>query len=274
MRIALVLTALVLTGCELLEDAASAAETAEPPTAEFNRAELVERPTNNQLASWFCSDLSPDLPILDEDAACEAAFGRIPQKTDLKFSFDIVFDLGNPNGFPIPLVEILLALDVFEGAEQAELGAVCVSFCNPEDGTCPDNPEEACRPADNEIRSLEDLVPTVDDLVEIAHRAATGELFEDENLQFRFIPGREEDCGEEICPPGSLEAHLRFDLGLDATLKVLEVVATDAVDALLTGDSPSFDIPWSMLGTLFFDVPVLGRFGIEFGPVTGVFSLD
>ena len=274
MRCALLLAALCSCGCEALKEAATAAETAEPPTAQFNRALLADRPSNSKLASWFCGDLAPDVMFIDEQALCEDAFGPRPEKADLKFSFDIVFDLGNPNTFPIPLVELLLALDVFKGADQAELGAVCVSFCNPEDGTCPDNPADACKPADNEINSLEDFVPTVDDLVEIGRQAVTGELFEDENLQFRYIPGRDEDCGEEMCPPGTLEAHIRFDLGLDATLNILEVVAVDSLDDLLTGDSPSFDIPWSMLGTLFFDVPVLGRFAIEFGPVEGVFSLD
>ncbi len=274
MRFLLLFAALPLAGCPLLEEAAKAAETAEPPTATFNRVELTEQPSNDQLASWFCADLAPDVPLINERELCADFFGAVPAKTDLKFSFDLVFDLGNPNGFPIPLVELLLALDVFEGQDQAELGAVCVSFCNPEDGTCPDNPAEACKPADKEIRSIEDFVPTTEELVEIGRQAITGELFEDENLQFRYIPARDEDCGEEICPDGQLEAHIRFDLGIDATLGVLEVVASDVVDELIAGRAPNFDIPYQMQGTLFFDVPVLGRFAIEFGPIEGVFSLD
>ncbi len=275
MRFLILFAVLGLTGCDLLNKAAEAgAETAEPPTATFNSVALTEQPSNNQLASYFCVDLSPDIPLLDEREICIDFFGAVPAKSDLKFSFDLVFDLGNPNSFPIPLVELLLALDVFKGADQAELGAICVSFCNPEDGTCPDNPAEACKPADKTINSIEDFIPTTEELVEIARQALTGELFEDENLQFRYIPARDEECGEEVCPDGQLEAHIRFDLGIDATLKVLEVVAVNAIDDLIAGDSPMFDIPYQMIGVLFFDVPVLGRFAIEFGPIEGVFSLD
>lgn len=276
MRFLTLFAVLGLTGCDLLNKAAEAsAETAEPPTATFNRVALTEQPTNNQLASYFCLDFTPNPGgLFDIEELCVDFFGPIPTKADLKFSFDLVFDLGNPNSFPIPLVELLLALDVFKGADQAELGAICVSFCNPEDGTCPDDPLDACRPADKEIRGIEDFVPTADDLLELARKAITGELFDDENLQFRYIPARDEDCGEEVCPDGQLEAHIRFDLGIDATLKVLTVVANDSIDDLIAGRSPSFDIPYGMVGTLFFDVPVLGRFAIEFGPIEGVFSLD
>ena len=309
--------ALLLCSCDALEGLEGAVdETPQPPTAEFNRLDLTARPSNDQLGAWFCVDLAPDLPLISERDLCIDFFGPVPEKTDLKFSFDLVFDLGNPNGFPIPLVELLLALSVFEGADQSELGAICVSFCDPEQGTCPDQGAEACRPADKEINGIEDFIPTTDELLEIARQAITGELFEDENLQFRYIPGREssecrpasdgcaacdtEDggramcCGEETIPlagancrvgeddegqtcqvcDGGLEAHIRFDLDLDTTLDVLEVVATDSVEALIVGDAPSFDIPYKILGTLFFDVPVLGRFAIEFGPVEGVFSLD
>ncbi len=295
----LLLAALTLPACDALESALGDGGLGEidpqPPTALYRGLTLMDRPTNDQLGAWFCLELIPDPVIFSKQDGCEAVgFDLAPAKEDLKFSFDVVFDLGNPNTFPVPMVELLLALEVFQGADQAELGAVCVSFCDPEAGTCPEQGEEACRPADQEIRSLEDFVPTTDQLIEIARKAITGELFEDENLQFRYIDGRGETaCGAEEPPQdrnceattndagescwvcdGELEAHIRFDLGIDATLEVLGVVAEDSVTELLQGNEPSFDIPYSALGTVFFDVPVLGRFGIEFGPVEGTFSLD
>jgi hypothetical protein len=51
-------------------------------------------------------------------------------------------------------------------------------------------------------------------------------------------------------------------------------VAADSVDALSEGELPSFDIPYSVEGTLFFDVPVLGRFALSFGPFSSTWSLD
>ncbi len=274
--------ALPLAGCELLEgEGIGGVEPPDPPSAELRTVALLERPSNTQLGAWYCHDFA-DGNFLAE-TGCEVAFGRRPNKPDLKFVFEISFDLGNPNGFPIPMVEILLALNVFEGVDQAALGAICVSFCDPANGAdCDLAREDACQPPDKTVRGVEDFLPTVDDLIRIANDAVTGELFEDENLSFRVIPAAgvdqcaEGQAGDELTGecPGRAEAFVRFELGIDAMLGILEVVAQDSVDEVLEGDAPAFDIPYSALGTLFFNVPVLGRHAIEFGPHTGVWSLD
>jgi hypothetical protein len=285
----LALLSIPLTGCELLESQIAGGEEAlipEPPTATMAGVALLERPSNNQLASWYCHDAADGSTIAE--IGCQSFFGRRPNKPDLKFVFETRFDLGNPNSFPIPLVEILLALNVFEGADQAELGALCVSFCDPANGAeCEINREDACRPPDRTVQGVEDLIPTVEDLINIAHDAATGELFEDDNLKFRYIPSADPaNCegassaavdggvGEPASCPGTMQASVRFELGIDATLKILGEVVSDSLDELLTGTSPSFDIPYSALGSLFFDIPVLGRYAVEFGPLEGVWSLD
>ncbi|MCB9523018.1 MAG: hypothetical protein H6702_06520 [Myxococcales bacterium] len=266
----------LLTACPL--DGTSIGDVAppDPPTAALRTAVMVERPTNARLSAWFCHDFADGDFLVTQ--GCDLAFGDRPNKPDLKFVFELAFDLGNPNGFPIPLVEILLALNVFEGADEAQLGALCVSFCDPEAaGDCDLAREDACQPPDKTVRGVEDFIPTVDDLIRIANDAVTGELFEDDNLKFRVIPAAGPDqCGEGETGdcPGQAEAFVRFELGIDATLKILGEVADDALDELLGGDSPSFDIPYSALGTLFFNVPVLGRHAIEFGPLTGTWSLD
>lgn len=256
---------LCLTGCPLDGAGGGGAAVPKPPTAELQTVNLTAQPNNQQLAAFFCSDLVGGNIITDN--ACIAAFGRAPARTDLTFSFELVFDLGNPNSFPVPLVEILLGLDVFEGADAAALGAVCVSFCDPEAEDCQQAGEDACRAPDKEVSSLEDFVPTVDDLIRIGVQAATGTL--DTNLAFRYIPAADDDG-----TPGATEARVRFDLGLTAMLGILETVARDSSSELLAGRSPTFDVPYNVRGSVFFDVPVLGRHALSYGPIDGLWSLD
>ena len=257
--------AMLLPGCPLLGGDGSGLRTPEPPTASLRVVNLVERPKNQELAAHFCSDLVGGNVLTD--SACVAAFGRSPLRTDLVFSFELVFDLGNSNDFPIPLVEILLALDVFENEDAAQLGAVCVSFCDPEAEDCAQAGADACLAPDKEVSSLEDFVPTVNDLIRIGIEAATGTL--DDNLKFRYIPAISDDG-----TPGAVEARVRFDLGLTAMLGILETVAVGSTSDLLAGRAPTFDIPYNVRGSVFFDVPVLGRHALSYGPIDGTWSLD
>lgn len=290
------------SGCELLNSGAATvagAEPPQPPTASLRTVALTERPSYESLGAYFCADLV--------GAACGFVFDRIPVKTDLRFGFETVFDLGNPNGFPVPLVELLLALDVFEGEAQAALATVCVTFCDPEAEDC-DQRADGCLAEGEEVRDITDFEPTIDDLINIATAAVTGELFD--NLSFRYIPARAAKacmpggldcetrdgqmcCGDDCQPlgagcvvgsndagdpcqvcPGAIEARVRFELGVDAMLGLVEQLFTDSVDQLARGRSITFDIPYSATGTLFFDVPALGRFGLGYGPLSGAWSLD
>lgn len=270
----------LLTGCPLLGEDGGGGIIPDPPTAALSAVVLVERPNNRQLAAWFCHDLAAGSAFAR--AGCEAAFGTQPRKPQMKFVFDTRFDLSNPNGFPIPLVEILLGFNVFDGADQAELGAICVSFCDPEAEDCELYREDACRPADKTIRGVEDLIPSVDDLITIGNRAVDGDLFEDENLRFRVIPSASVEACETSAAepnadgecPGVVEASVRFELGIEAMLDILATVVGRSVDALITGGDLDVSIPYNALGTLFFDVPVLGRYAVEFGPLEGVWNLD
>lgn len=297
------------------------------PYSELSEVALKEAPKNLVLANYFCRDYVTDL-------ICDFAFDDPPAKKEtLKFSFETVFQLGNPNKFSVPMVELLLALSVFEGQKQSELAALCISFCDPAAEDCAEVSADACKAPDKTVRSIEDFVPTIDDLVRVAKQAASGEL--DDNLKFRVIPARDfqrcrpvgtscEPCGDsaeagdpadeadlgtgappttteticcddgtdavtlspkchlaendqgqscELCD-GEVESHVRFDLGIDAITSILAQVAEESVDAISAGEFPSFDIPYTVEGTLFFDVPVLGRFAIGFGPFSSTWSLD
>jgi hypothetical protein len=153
------------------------------PYSELSEVALKEAPQNMVLANFYCRDLVSDL-------ICDFAFDDPPVKKEtLKFSFETVFKLGNPNKFSVPMVELLLALKVFEGQKQSELAALCISFCDPAAEDCAEVSADACKAPDQTVRSIEDFVPTIDDLVRVAKQAATGEL--DDNLKFRVIPARD-----------------------------------------------------------------------------------
>jgi hypothetical protein len=230
-----------LGGCEQLEGI-------------LNRLDLVENPTVNQVAGWGCQEFLGQ-------TFCENTLGlNAPNKNQMQFSFDIVFDLTNPNpNLPIPLVETLLGFTAFEAAN---LGSICVTFCDPEEEDCAPavNAVGACDPKGaNDVDSPEDLIPTVEDLLELGEAVAAGEF---DNGDWRVIKGGQ-----------TLESHIQFDLGIDPFLNISDELLNQAVDDVVDGRKIQLDIPFTAEGTLFFDVPQLGREAIGFGPFDDVWTL-
>ncbi len=265
---ALTLIATMGAGCPLLtgDGSGNGGETVIPilPAAELQSVDLTERPTYSALGAYYCNDFA-DGNVLGE-IACEGFFGAAPRRDSLTFGFTTTFGLSNDNDFPIPLLEMLLALDVFEGTGQAALGTVCVSFCeDPGSAECA-QPDEPCLAPDNEVNGIEDFVPDIDDLINIAIGAINGEDpigdF-DNNLGLRFIPAR-----------GYTETAVRFELDLDAMLGLVGELLNQSSGELLSGNTPSFDIPFSAQGSLFFELPILGRNALGYGPLDGSWSLD
>jgi len=249
----LTLLGLGLAGAAGGDAVKSAAGAIAPPGAEFSGVELIESPSARELARWGCYEILGTTP-------CEAAGLNPIQKSRLGFTFDVVFDLSNENSkIPIPLVEILLATTVYESEN---LGAVCISFCDPdaEDCTPEANAEGGCD-AENaeEVTTPADLVPTVDELTAIATDVATGDF---DNGEFRVIPAG-----------SSIESHIIFDFNIDTMLGLSEHILLDLGEDLLADRPLEADIPYTMDGTLFFTVPEMGRFGIGFGPVESSWQL-
>jgi len=243
-------------GCEQILD--DLADGVDAPEAALNRVDLHHAPTVMELVNWQCVDafgtdaLSPcTLSGLDDK----------PRDKALTYSFDLVFDLTNPNdAIPIPLVEALLGMSVYEAQN---LGSVCISFCDPDAEDCSParNAEDACRADEaDDVKEPEDLIPTVEDLVGI-----TEGVLEDgfDNGQWRWIDGGE-----------TVEATLRFDLFADTMLDLTDEVLTDALDDVLAGRNVEIDIPYAADGSVFFDVPELGRKGIGFGPSENTWRLQ
>jgi hypothetical protein len=246
----LLLGCAVLGGCEQLEGILDV----QAPKAALNRLDLVKNPTVNQMAGWGCEEILGEL-------FCENTLGlNTPNKNQMQFSFDIVFDLTNPNdNLPIPLVETLLGFTAFDAAN---LGSICVSFCDPEVEDCDPtvNAVGACDPKGaNDVDSPADLIPTVEDLLELGEAVAEGEL---DNGDWRVIKGGQ-----------TLESHIQFDLGIDPFLDIADELIEQAVDDAVDGRKIVLDIPFTAEGTLFFDVPELGREAIGFGPFDDVWTL-
>lgn len=251
-------------GCPLVDNGSSGS-TIPPilPSASLQSVALTERPSYESLGAFYCHDFAAGNVLLE--VGCTGFFGNAPRKADLRFGFTTTFQLDNENDFPIPVLEMLLALDVFEGA-QANLGAICVSFCeDPESGECA-QPEVPCEMPDTEINGVEDFVPTINDLIGVVVGAINGEdplSALNNNLGFRFIPAN-----------GSTQTAVRFELDLDSMIDLIGELVGQSSDELLAGQTPTFDIPFKAEGSLFFDLPVLGRSAIGYGPMEGAWSLD
>lgn len=236
---------LPLAGCDILDDAANGVDS---PTASFMQLDVVKAPAVDDMAAWACFEW------VGRDY-CQLLWDRKPGNAKMQLSFDIVFELGNPNtDIPIPLVELLLGMTVIE---DTNLGSVCVSFCDPDDEECTPQPnaEGACSMDDvTDVKEPGDLVPTVDDLLEIGEDVLTGELEED-NWAWRTIP-----------PQETVESHIRFDLATATVYRLAEALVTQAMEDFIDDRPVSLKVPYTVDGSLFFNVPRTGRYALGFGP--------
>jgi hypothetical protein len=250
---ATLITALAMPGCDVLSKGLGSVKA---PGVGLNRVDLVDAPTSRQAIAWSCYEW------LSSTACQVAGFDDKPTQSQMHFAFDLVFDLTNENtDLPIPLIEFLLGLTVIE---TENLGAVCVSFCDPEEEDCEPtrNAEGACVVDEEttDVNSADDLVPSVDDLVDLADAVLDGDV---DNGSFRVIP-----AGETI------ESHIQFDLQPDTVYNLGRTLLEQAVQDYIGGDNVSVDIPYTVEGTAFFDVPEMGRYAAGFGPFEDTFPLE
>lgn len=235
----------LFTGCAILEDVADGVKA---PKSSLNRVDLLHAPTALELVSWQCE------PLLGANFCGSLGLPATPTADDLMYSFDLVFDVRNPNSkVPIPLVEVLIGMNVID---TANLGTACISFCDPDEEACEPavNAEGACEVDESDqLKGPEDLIPTVDDLIDLADDAVSGEL--GENGAWRYIPGG-----------STVEAHIQFDLASDVMLQLADFLVEEALDDLIAGRNLKIDVPYATEGTVFFDVPELGRHAAGFGP--------
>lgn len=240
-RTLLPLLPLLLAGCTDLEEALDFA----PPEVAVTGVELADAPSASELLGYAC------VQALDE-SLCSTVLPT-PAKEDLAFSFDVLFELTNPNSVPIPLIETLIAFSAF-GDEN--VGTACVQFCDPSEPDCEPvvNGEGGCEPAPG-VTDTGDLVPTVDELIDFV---------QDPSLDGDWL---------FLAPNTTTPSELRFELGIDPLLAIAGALVSQAVSDVFSGKAPTFTVPYAIEGTLFFDVPLLGRRGVPFGPVAGEWTL-
>lgn len=245
---AALLAALPLSSCDELLNQLPGAGAELAPEVRVGALQLRHGPSLGELAAYYCPRVIDD-PVVA--VGCAVALGAPPPKTRLAFEFGITLNLHNPNDIPVPTADVLLALTLFEGRDAEALGAICVSLCGADDPQCDGRPRPgACELRQDDILTLDDLVLAIPDLI---HDFATGQA-QEELRESTLLAG------------GDISLDLAFVLGIDQALSVFQKTALAYVEDELDGKTGSLAIPVSASGTVFFDLPVLGRLGVGYGP--------
>lgn len=261
------LALLALTSCDaLLQIAETQVQnpSVQPlmPTVEYSGSELVESPSKNMMARYYCPLVVPDVGLPGTAAlACQAAFGPPPPSSQMRVSFDLKFKVKNPNQFPIPVAELLAAVVVFPDKTNQSLGAACVAFCGADQPGCTGQPGPgACVSKNTDIKSIADF-----------QNAAAG---------FLIASGIQALAGQQptfVMPQVVQDAEVlvtaRFSFGAEALLQVLLQLAKQSAAQLQSGKTLEFVIPYQIQGGVWLDVGSLGRVVVGYGPTSGVWTI-
>ena len=212
---------------------------------------LSRAPSMQALGAYYCPQVIND-PIAR--MGCAVVIGPPPPQNQLVFEFATTVTIQNPNNVPIPALDVLLAMKMFQGQPGTEsLGAVCVSMCGQQDPTCNGQPKPgACTSNQPTIRTMRDFVAAVPGLIAgLVGAAISGELRK-----------------STIAAGGNVVLNLNFGLGIDQALRVIQKVVPQLVESQLQRGRPSLIIPVSGEGTVFVNMPGSGRIGVGFGPLT------
>jgi hypothetical protein len=216
---------------------------------------LTRAPSLALLGAYYCPTVIND-PIAR--LGCRVALGPQPSPQQLQFEFGTTVTIKNPNNVPIPALDVLLAMKLFQGAGAEALGAVCVSMCGANDPSCNGAPKPgACTSNQKTIRTMNDFVRAVPGLIAgLAMAALTGELRK-----------------SNIVAGGNVQVNLNFAMGIDQALRVFEKVIQQTVQSQLQGGRPSLAVPVSAEGTVFVQIPGTGRLGVGFGPLLATWQI-
>jgi|GEM_PF-454193 len=248
-RIALVALPLgALTSCDQFLNQLPGARPELSPEVRVGALELRDGPSVGQLAAYYCPRVIDD-PLVS--IGCAVALGSPPPKARLAFEFGITLNIHNPNDIPVPTADVLLALSLFEGRDAEAIGAICVSLCGTDNPECDGSPRPgACELRQDDILTIEDFIAAIPGLIA---DIASGEAADDLR-------------NSTILAGGDISLNLAFILGIDQALSVFQKTAKAYVETELKGGSGSLSIPVAASGTVFFDLPVLGRLGVGYGP--------
>jgi hypothetical protein len=219
------------------------------PTVSASPMQLVRYPTMRQLGAYYCP-----VVIRDQIArlGCAVALGPQPPRDQLVFQFSTTITVKNPNNIPVPALDILVALKLFNGQAAEGIGAVCMSMCGTQDPSCTGQAKPgACTAGGPGIRTVNDFVAAVPGLIAgLASGAVQSELRK-----------------SQIAARGDVSLNLTFSLGIDQALRIIEKVVGNLVQDQLQRRNAALEIPVSGEGTVFVQLPIVGRVGVGFGPL-------
>ncbi|MEZ4366527.1 MAG: hypothetical protein R2939_09605 [Kofleriaceae bacterium] len=242
-----------VASCNLAQDLLNKPRGGKPDLkVEVSAVTLEQRPTDAQLAAFYCSRNAGPLSF-----ACRA-FGPVPAQDQLRFTFKVELEAQNPSPVPVPVVSALVGFTAYPAATGAQnLGALCVSLCE-DPSRCP-QAENACSSNEPEIRSTRDFVGAAIGFV--ANAALTGGASL-ETLRMPLVPAG-----------GRIRFQVALTLDVPQMLALIERLGGDALADVRAGRMPSFEIPWAVEGSVFATVQGFGRFGVNFPRQTGTWQL-
>jgi hypothetical protein len=231
-----------------------------PPRVTFQGATLAQAPGQPQLAAYYCPEVV-SVPFGGAALLCQGFFGPRPSPATMAVAFDVRFRVENPNGVPIPLASVLTAVTVFPAKTNQRLGAACMQLCgNSPPGCSGQAAPGACQASSRDVRSLDDFAGAAANLL-IANglAAAAGQ-------PPTFM-------APQISAAAQMDVTVRFTFGPDELLGALKQLALQSVDQLKAGRAATFQIPYRLEGTVWFDAGSIGRIAVGFGPSEGSWVL-
>jgi hypothetical protein len=257
-RLALALISLSTSSCALLANLPAGGGIA-PPSVGFQGATLARSPTQRQLEAYYCPDVVPSPMGVPGGASvlCRGLFGARPAPVDLAVAFDLRFKLSNPNQVPVPLADVLAAITVFPAGSNQSLGATCIHLCAPDQPGCTGQADPtACQASSRDIRSMADFAgATANLLVSAGVSAAAGQ-------PMTFAAPR-------LAAGAELDVVVRYTFGPQELLGILRQVASQSANELKAGRAVTFNIPFRIEGTIWFDAGSFGRVPVGYGPFDG-----
>jgi hypothetical protein len=224
-----------------------------PPRLLNTEVRLAEHPTEQMLAAYYCSQLVRVPPPLPSPCM---AFGRVPTRDDIRFTFSVDLTLRNENRIPLPTAEALLAFTAYPAANgQRNLGALCVSLRNADQVT--DLPT-GCQDRGDNIRTAADFAGAS---ARFLFNVATGQTSVDQ-VRIRTIP-----------PGGEIHVVVQLGLDVETTLGLIQTMSQEALNGLSRGQAPHFTIPYALEGSLWVEVENFGRFAVSVPRSEGTFDL-
>jgi hypothetical protein len=76
-----------------------------------------------------------------------------------------------------------------------------------------------------------------------------------------------------VAAASRLNVVVRFGFGPEQLLATLHQLASQSVAELRSGQTVTFDIPYRVEGTIWFDAGSIGRIAVGYGPLDGTFVL-